>query len=462
MKKKTSITLLTLLIILISTTIIIKESIYINKIYTYINKELLKITILTIFNITYILVVIENYTKIKKSTITIIFSSLIWVLISINYTIKNNNYEINIHIKEHILAYSEILLFLFVAMTYINTLENRNVFEKIKSSMITKKLSYRQIYTLTGILAFMLSPIADNLTTALLFCSIIVTTGKNNKNFINLACINIVIASNAGGVFSPFGDVTTLMIWQKNILPFDSFFKIFLPSLISFIIPSVIMGYKIKNEKIETKISKTNLLPGSKQIIILFIITIIISITFQNYLNIPSSIGMLTGLGLLQIYELLQKKKNKNNFKINEQISKIDWETLLFFYGIILCVGGISITGSLNEIITFIYNDINKNLSQEYRHTIANITIGLISAIIDNVPLTYAIISINPQMTESQWLLATLTTGIGGSLSSIGSAAGVAIMGKAKGMYTFKSHLKYSWAILLGYAIGILTHIKIN
>ncbi|HFL8824376.1 MAG TPA: sodium:proton antiporter NhaD [Candidatus Azoamicus sp. OHIO1] len=453
----------TLIPIAIITTYNLCISNTLKKLQSIINSNIVKLTII-IFIITYTLIIIEEFIKIKKSAIAIISSGLIWTLISISTPINNESFSINKIIKNNLLMYSELLLFLIVAITYINSLKDRNVFKKIKYLIIIKKLTYKQIYFITGIIAFFVSPIADNLTTSLIFCSIIISLGKNNEKFINLGCINIIIAANAGGVFSPFGDITTLMIWQSNLLKFDSFFKIFLPSMVSFLIPSLIMSFNVQNENIIlTKNKKVKTKVGAIQITILFFFTIIMSMIFQHYLNIPAVIGMLTGLGLLQLYEnLLKKKIPTNKFNLSKQISNIDWDTLIFFYGIMLCIEGISALGLLNDLSSLIYTNLGKNLPPNYQQTPANILIGLISSIIDNIPIVYAILSMKPTMNEGQWLLVTLTSGIGGSLLSIGSASGVAVMGQAKGIYTFFSHLKWSWAILLGYSMGIIVHIYIN
>lgn len=422
----------------------------------------LSIIIIIIFIICYILVILEEFIHIKKSKSTILAAGMIWSLIAITAQDANHIKIMDLHIKHVLLEYCELLLFLFVALTYINSIKTLGVLNKIQDLIKLRKLTYKQIYWLTGFLAFFISPIADNLTTALLICSIIISIDKTNKQFINLSCINIVIAANAGGAFSPFGDITTLMIWQNNIIKFESFFNIFVPSLVSFLIPSIIISCKIDTtipQNINNK--PTKLKNGALQLVTLFIFTIIFTIILQNSLHLPSTIGMMTGLGLLYLFEYAQNKKN-NAFSVAEQINKIEWDTLLFFYGIMLCIAGLSVLGILDNISNFIYNEISTNVSSIHKQTPANIIIGLLSALIDNIPITFAVLSMNPVMSEGQWLLVTLTSGIGGSLLSIGSAAGIAIMGQTKNVYTFFSHLKWSWAILIGYICGIITHIQIN
>jgi len=425
------------------------------------NYSYLKYIVLIIFLIAYILVILEEFINIDKSKSVLISSGIIWSIVSI-ISIKTYNIKlIENLIKYNILEYAELFLFLFVAMTYINSMKDRGIFNILKVYIIKKKLSYKEIYWYTGFFAFFLSPIADNLTTALIMCSII-TSISNDHKFINISCINIIVAANAGGAFSPFGDITTLMIWQNNILEFGSFFKIFIPSLICFLTTSLILNKNIPNKYPDYILTHNAKLKfGAKRIIVLFLFTIIISIFMQTYLHLPSIIGMMTGLGLLQLVEL-QDKRKKNRFNVYEQIKNIEWNTLLFFYGIMLCIGGLAAIGYLNDFSSYIYNISEENIPIKHQQTPGNIIIGLISAIIDNIPIIFAVLNMKPIMSEGQWLLITLTAGTGGSLLSIGSAAGIAIMGKTKGVYTFYSHLKYTWIILIGYFAGIISHLYIN
>ncbi|WP_286722828.1 sodium:proton antiporter NhaD, partial [Methylophaga sp. UBA2012] len=141
-------------------------------------------------------------------------------------------------------------------------------------------------------------------------------------------------------------------------------------------------------------------------------------------------------------------------FNIFQQVERAEWDTLMFFYGIILCVGGLGTIGYLNLGSQLMYGDLGP--------TTANILVGIVSAIVDNIPVMFAVLSMNPDMSQGQWLLVTLTAGVGGSLLSIGSAAGVAVMGQARGIYTFFSHIKWIWAIALGYAASIYVHLWLN
>jgi Na+/H+ antiporter NhaD/arsenite permease-like protein len=339
--------------------------------------------------------------------------------------------------------------------------------------LVSNGFSYRALFWLTGLLAFFISPIADNLTTALIMCAVVLSVGKDRKDFVSLSCINIVVAANAGGAFSPFGDITTLMVWQKGILPFASFFHLFIPAAVSFIVPAVIMSLFLPKDKPEMLGEKKKALKfGGIFIVILFLITVFTAISFHSFLSLPPVFGMMLGLAYLKFFGFYLRRKEhvseKNvmapmysgkaedgeEFDIFDHVSRAEWDTLFFFYGVIMSVGGLAYMGYLSIASNFIYGELG--------HTTANVLVGVISSIVDNIPVMFAVLTMNPDMNEVQWLLVTLTAGIGGSLLSIGSAAGVALMGQARGHYTFFSHLKWTPVIAIGYALGIYCHFLIN
>ncbi len=437
------------------------------------------ITAIIIFVVAYALVMMEEFIHLRKSKPVIFAAGLIWLLLAIVYSQHGDTHTAETAIRHNILEYGELFLFLLVAMTYINAMEERLVFDRLKAWMVTKGFTLRQLFWITGILAFFISPIADNLTTALLMCAVVLSVGGGNKNFILLACINIVVAANAGGAFSPFGDITTLMVWQKGIIDFGTFFVLFIPSVVNFLIPAVIMSFFVSNDKPDALDEKVTMRPGAVGIVVLFILTIITAVSFHNFVHLPPVAGMMTGLSYLMFfgYYLKKKKHGKNYADINivehetgiqavddvstddyfdifNKVKLAEWDTLFFFYGVILCVGGLGLIGYLALASEFMYMDLGA--------TNANVMVGLLSAIVDNIPVMFAVLTMNPDMSQGQWLLVTLTAGVGGSLLSVGSAAGVALMGQARGYYTFFGHLKWMPVIALGYAASIYTHMLFN
>ena len=423
-----------------------------------------------IFVVAYSLVILEEQIHLRKSKPVLLAAGLIWVLIAYYYSANGMPHAAEVAIRHNFLEYAELFFFLLVAMTYINAMLERDVFNALRDWLVARGYSYRTLFWLTGILAFFISPIADNLTTALIMCAVVLAVGKDEPKFIAISCIGIVVGANAGGAFSPFGDITTLMVWQKGIVQFQEFFALFLPSVVNYVIPAFIMQFAVPAGSPAAQSSEmTPIKHGGLVIVGLFILTIITAVSFHNVLHLPPVYGMMLGLAYLKLFGYYIKQSGKgvldqsdsptghvvaNEFDIFAKIAKAEWDTLFFFYGVILAVGGLGFIGYLGMTSEFMYGELGP--------TTANILVGILSAIIDNIPVMFAVLTMNPEMSHNQWLLVTLTAGVGGSLLSVGSAAGVALMGQARGYYTFFSHLKWMPVIALGYAASIYTHILIN
>jgi NhaD family Na+/H+ antiporter len=426
---------------------------------------------IVVFVVAYVLVILEEKIHLRKSKPVLLAASIIWILLALVYNSHGLPHEVEPAIRHNFLEYSELFFFLLVAMTYINAMMERGLFDDLRYWLVSKGFSYRQLFWLTGVLAFCMSPIADNLTTALILCAVVLAVANGQSNFVAVSCVNIVVAANAGGAFSPFGDITTLMVWQKGIIQFSDFFQLFLPSLVNFLVPASIMHFAIPKgtpmaAEGEVRIKKSSGIP----VAFLFLLTIATAVSFHNFLHIPPVFGMLTGLAYLKFYGYFLRKKSvawshatenppgstddPYDFDVFSKIAHAEWDTLFFFYGVILAVGGLGFIGYLGATSEFIYG--------EFGATTANIMVGVLSALVDNIPVMYAVLTMQPDMSQVQWLLVTLTAGVGGSLLSIGSAAGVALMGQARGQYTFFSHLKWTPVIALGYAASIGVHLLIN
>jgi NhaD family Na+/H+ antiporter len=428
---------------------------------------------LAIFALAYLLVTAEEYTHLRKSKPVIIAAGLIWGLVAWTAGKTGHGHLAEQTARHDLLEYAELMLFLLVAMTYINAMDERNVFDALRSWLVRRGLGFRTLFWLTGILAFFISPIADNLTTALLMCAVVLAVGGDNTRFVTLSCINIVVGANAGGAFSPFGDITTLMVWQKGMVDFWTFFALFLPSLVNFVVPAAIMHFALPTGRPAGSSELVVMKPGAKTIMVLFLLTIVTAVSFHNFLELPPVMGMLTGLGYLQLFGFLLKRAETRilsyseterdhagklgdivPFDVFDNVARAEWDTLLFFYGVVMCVGGLGFLGYLAMASDVMYH--------QWGATTANIGIGILSSIVDNIPVMFAVLTMEPDMSTGQWLLVTLTTGVGGSLLSIGSAAGVALMGQARGRYTFFGHLRWTPVITAGYAASIATHMWVN
>ncbi len=416
---------------------------------------------LVIFVLAYAVVMTEEFIHLRKSKPVILAAGLIWLLVAL--LVKKNNIDPELmesSLRHNLLEYGFLMLFLLVAMTYINAMTERNVFEVLRAWLVNRGFGYRKLFWITGVIAFFLSPIADNLTTALLMGAVVLAVGGGSPRFVGIACVNIVVAANAGGAFSPFGDITTLMVWQTGRVTFFEFFVLFLPSVTNFLVPATIMTFAVPNRQPDAVSEAIQLKQGALVICGLFICTIATAVSFEQFLHLPPYLGMMTGLSYLFFYSYYLKMKTRGNhydfgqFNIFNKVARAEWDTLLFFFGVIFCVGGLGFIGYLEIVSEYFYIG--------WGPTNANIVMGLLSAIIDNIPVMFAILTMNPEMNLYQWLLITLTAGVGGSLLSIGSAAGVALMGQTRGLYTFFGHLKWAWAIGIGYAVSIYTHYLLN
>ncbi|MGH1455371.1 MAG: sodium:proton antiporter NhaD [Alphaproteobacteria bacterium] len=413
---------------------------------------------IALFVLSYMAVLAEEYTHMRKSKPVMLGAGLIWIVIAFiapEYGIdKHGLHSAIVHGLEE---YASLMLFLLAAMTYISALENRNVFAVIRMKLVLSGMTLRQLFWATGFLAFFLSPIADNLTTALVMGAVIMAVGHSNARFITLGCINIVSAANAGGAFSPFGDITTLMVWQAGHVEFFEFFALFFPSLVNFLVPAVVMSFFISKERPETIDEKVEMKQGAKVIILLGFSTIAMAVGLEQLLGLPPFMGMMTGLSLLMITAWVIRQTGQvkdKEFDILDNVAAAEWDTLLFFFGVIFSVGGLGFLGYLELMSTTFYTGFGPSFT--------NIMLGVASALIDNIPVMFAVLTMNPEMDHFQWLLVTLTCGVGGSMLSIGSAAGVALMGVARGYYTFFSHLRWAPVIALGYAASIFAHFMIN
>lgn len=427
---------------------------------------------LCVFLVAYAFVIAEEFTHLRKSKPVVLAAGILWLLAALAWQQAGLEGADEL-LRHNLLEYGGLLLFLLAAMTFVNTLEERQIFAALRSALVERRFSYRSMFWLTGAITFVLSPILDNLTTALVMGAVVLSAARGMPHFITPACINVVVAANAGGAFSPFGDITTLMVWQKGLVGFFEFFALFLPSLVNWLIPAICMNFVVPAGQPPPDEHRAAIKPGGIAVVVLFGLTIAATVAFHQYAHLPPFLGMMTGLGALQIlgYAIRRRELHESRsgnslaappgfkpaskpFDIFISVKRAEWDTLLFFYGVVLCVGALGAFGFLATVSQASYATLGA--------TWANILVGVASALVDNIPIMFAVLTMQPDMSHGQWLLVTLTAGVGGSLLSIGSAAGVALMGQARGIYTFFAHLKWAWAIALGYAASIYVHFLVN
>ena len=411
---------------------------------------------LAIFVIAYYFIATEDKYRINKAKPALLAGTGIFMLIGLYFSINGLDAKPLEHEVDHLIVeISGIFFFLLVAMTYIEAMIDRGVFSALRYNLVSKGYNYSKLFWVTGLLAFFISPIADNLTTALILSTVLLTIDKDNKEFLVPSAINIVVAANAGGAWSPFGDITTLMVWVDGRAEFTEFLFLFPAAFLGWGVTAFLLSKFIPEgtPPFSSDEKPAKILEGGKVIIGLFGLTIFFAIVSHQVLHLPAMWGMLFGLAILKLYVYqLNESSSPTHVNVFSWIAKVENDTLLFFFGILAAVGGLHFLGFL-EYFTELYNT--------FGATAMNIGVGFLSSIVDNVPVMSAVLKANPNMgtdpmaIQEQWMLVTMTAGVGGSLISFGSAAGVGVMGKMHGIYTFSSHMKLGWTVLVGYIVSV-------
>jgi Na+/H+ antiporter NhaD/arsenite permease-like protein len=426
---------------------------------------------IVLFALSCALVALEERIGLRKSKPVMLAAAVIWGAIAWSaHDDPVQGQQVAEAFERMFLDYAELFFFLIVSMTFVDAMAERGVFDALRAQLGKRALSWRAVFWITGALAFALSFAVNNMTTALVVASLVIAVGADNRRFVAMGCVNIVVAANAGGAWSAFGDITTLMVWQAQRAEFLDFFRLFLPALANWLVPAALMSFALPSGKPAVDERARPLKFGGGAICALFALTIALTVIGRQWLRLPPVFGMLAGLALLQLLAwaigrrepayaepdavALGEMAPRGRYDIFAIIARVEWDTLLFFYGVLLSVGGLATLGCLDLLSSQLYG--------HYGPTAANTALGMLSAIVDNIPIMSAVLQMNPTMGHAQWLLITLTCGVGGSLLSVGSAAGIALMGTARGQYTFASHLRWSWAIALGFAASVLLHLLLN
>ncbi|MFM1775339.1 MAG: hypothetical protein RJA53_949 [Bacteroidota bacterium] len=415
--------------------------------------------LLIIFVLGYAFITLEHTIHINKSATALITAVLCWTLIVLNAPDSEIVIESLTH---HLSAISEIVFFLLGAMTIVELIDAHDGFQSITESIKTTHKT--KLIWLIAIITFFLSAVLDNLTTTIVMISILNKLIEDKKTKWMLLGL-VIISSNAGGAWSPIGDVTTTMLWiGGQITPFNIVKQVFFASLVSMVIPTLIISYMIKGQ-IALKQATPDLVNASSNLFernLIFIVgvgSLLFVPIFKTITHLPPYMGMLLCLGIIWVVtELLHKKKpaeEKGVLSVNHAIQKIDTPSILFFFGILMSIASLEYVGVLPELAAFLnttIGDIN----------LVAISIGLLSAVLDNVPLVAALQSMYSLEQYPQdhyfWELLAYTAGTGGSCLIIGSAAGVAVMGLEK--IDFFWYLKrISWIALIGYLVGALVFV---
>ncbi len=379
----------------------------------------------------------EHQLQINKSWIAVFTGTAMWILASIGTDPK----LMHLAISEGSAEIFELIVFLIGAMTIVEMLGHFRFFNWIESKLMEKNISNKQLFWMLGLITFFGSAMLDNLTTTLVMIQIGKKLYIRKENF-NTFLINTVIAANAGGAMSPVGDVTTIMMWLAGkFTAWQILIEGFLPSLVAWIIPQSWLTSRIVFE--DRKSKEIEKVPPLKWYIIIMGLSTFLLAVLVNLIHLPPFFGILFGLGLSAIiidHRLKKGKLLKKTNKIVNVIRTIDMATIVFFIGILLAVNALGYYGILDQIALFIFG--NNPGSNPTALISGHIILGIVSAFMDNVPLTAAVIDMLPDGIHPQyWVLLAITAGTGGSIMVVGSAAGVAAMGQEPKL-TFTYYLR--------------------
>lgn len=428
--------------------------------------------VVAIFIVAYATLVWQEKNHLPKSVPMLVAAGLIGLSTVLIYHSVGEADVAVIWLEYFFLDAAFIFFFLVCAMVFVHVAEERHVFDAISSRMEQGGWTNRVIFWVTGATAFIISPVADNMATALIFGSVFLaamvpTTLKDlpadKKQGVLVGCINIIAAANAGGAFSPFGDVTTLMAWEAAVLPFWTFFHLIPASLAQWLTLALMLMWFVPKGAVAASAGKrvVRMKPGAKRVIGIFILSIVLAVAGKQLFHTPAAFGMLLGVGLLKAFCYFMDIRSAEDapFDAMKQTQRVEWDTLLFILGVVIaiqCLAFLGFGAALSNVAYAPWGPFDK----EGATTFANGAVGVVSAVIDNVPVMQTVLSMRPDMSPWQWLLVTYTAGTGGSMLAIGSLAGVALMGheKAKGILTFKSYLKFTPFVFVSYLIGMGVH----
>ena len=434
----------------------------------------LTLTIVVVFIIGYLCIALETLTKVNKAAVALLMLVACWTL----YMFDPGNFPADITadgiaayagsvIEGHLGSTATTLFFLMGAMTIVEVVDQNGGFNFVRDMMKTK--SKKALLWRITILTFFLSAILDNMTTAIVMVMILRKLISDRKDRLVYASL-VIIAANSGGAFSPIGDVTTIMLWNKSLITAAGVIKeLFVPSLISVAIPAYILSLSLKGKMAETvelgaETVHNDFTDGQRKAVFwLGVGGLIFVPIFKSITHLPPFVGILLVLGVLwTATELFYRHANEDNSgmqkRITNIISRIDMGTILFFLGILMavaCLQEIGVLAALGEGLNDVFDG---------NHYLVTGLIGVLSSIIDNVPLVAGCMGMYPMAAVGDmaqdgifWQLLAYCAGVGGSMLIIGSAAGVVVMGLEK--ITFGWYMKrISWIAFIGYIAGILAY----
>ncbi|WP_105180381.1 sodium:proton antiporter NhaD [Pseudoalteromonas sp. T1lg21] len=399
--------------------------------------------ILTLIAVAFLLIVIEDIIHVNKAKTTLFFGTLCWIILFISPIHGQSPVTIQHQLDHNILEIATLWLFLMAAMTFVAYLNSKGFIQNIVHKIMPNQISERKLMFLIGGFAFLFSSISDNITATLISLAVVMSLKLDPKKLIKYATL-IVFSVNSGGVSLITGDVTTLMIFLDEKVTIGHLLLLIVPALSSVALLAAMLSVGMSGNVVFEKQTARRIEKTDITIAVIFFSTIIATLTLSVLYSVPPLLTFLFGLSLMfLVAQFLMRKKDVNK-KIIDYIREIEYDTLLFFVGVLLLVGALKEVGMLAKF-THLY----ELMAPEY----ANYLMGLLSSAVDNVPLTAALLKADIVMSPQQWLSFTYATGVGGSMLIIGSAAGIIAMSKVKAL-TFMSYLRMSVYLLIAYTVG--------
>ncbi len=436
----------------------------------------LTIAIVTVFVLGYLCIALESLTKVNKAAIALLMFVFCWTIFMIDpgsyiSSAIGDNVALAVSdvMEKHLGSTSTTLFFLMGAMTIVELVDQNGGFNFVKDLMKTK--SKKALLWRIAVMTFFLSAILDNLTTSIVMIMILRKLVSDHKDRIIYASL-VIIAANSGGAFSPIGDVTTIMLWNKGLITAVGVIKeILVPSIVSLVIPAYILSLSLKGEIATTD---NNAVEGAssdftefqrKVVFFVGVGGLIFVPIFKSITHLPPFVGILLVLGVLWtiteiFYRNLHRASDKGGMqkRVTNMLSRIDMSTILFFLGILMAVACLETVG----VLTMLGQGLN--VAFDGNHYMVTGIIGVLSSIVDNVPLVAGCMGMYPIAATGDmavdgifWQLLAYCAGVGGSMLIIGSAAGVVVMGLEK--ITFGWYMKHvSWIAFVGYLAGIIVY----
>ncbi|WP_226684970.1 sodium:proton antiporter NhaD [Shewanella indica] len=386
-------------------------------------------------------IIFEEVTHLNKAKTTLFFGCISWIALFMSAGDPGHEKLVEHQLNENLLEIATLWLFLMSTMTFVAYLNAKGMIQILVQKLFPQRVSTRMLMLQVALFSLVLSAICDNVTATLVSLGLL-TTFKLDKQMRRRMAVLIIFAVNSGGVSLITGDVTTLMIFLGGHVHMSELLMLVLPAAFSVMLLAILFSLNAKGEVSTTPI-RQSYETVDVLIAIIFFTTILMTMALNILFAIPPVLTFLTGLSIMFLVGHTARN-DKEELQILEYIRQVEYDTLLFFLGILLMVGMLKEIGTL-DLLAQVYARHDPNIS--------NFVTGMGSAVLDNVPLTAALLKAAPQLTTPEWLGLTYAVGVGGSLLVIGSAAGIIAMSKVKEL-TFVSYLKYVPALLLCYSVG--------